>query len=140
MEQDLATHPEGHHIIAELSQCKNIIQYNDDKALKELLRISIEAAGMTPVEITTHNFRESGISGIGILIESHMSAHFWPAIGLIEFDCYTCGPGVPEKGLERFIQAVQPKYASLTKIRRGVTSTKENNVYYHAIEKKKSQQ
>ena len=96
MEQDLATHPEGHHIIAELSQCKNIIQYNDDKALKELLRISIEAAGMTPVEITTHNFRESGISGIGILIESHMSAHFWPAIGLIEFDCYTCGKEICE--------------------------------------------
>ena len=41
-----------------------------------------------------HRMVPSGVSCAGVLLESHVSFHTWPAEGVITLDLYTCGPNI----------------------------------------------
>lgn len=91
---------------------------------KELKKILVEAAkksGSAPLEVVIHKFKPSGITGIIVLAESHLSVHSWPEIDYLAIDIFSCGRrATPNKSLEYLKKKFKPKRVETKLIRRGV--------------------
>ena len=52
---------------------------------------------------------QTGISGVAVLAESHVSVHTWPERGYAAFDIFMCGNADPHKAYSVLEQAFAPK-------------------------------
>ena len=68
----------------------------------ETLRRCVAAAKATLLHIHLHHFQPSGVSGVAVLAESHISVHTWPEKGFAAFDVFMCGDAEPRKALDVF--------------------------------------
>ena len=65
-------------------------------ALRALCLAAVAEAGLTPVGELFHRFspttepRQSGITGVVLLAESHLAVHTWPEINGVTIDAYVC--------------------------------------------------
>ena len=64
-------------------------------ALRELCLAAVTDAGLAPVGELFHRFtsateRQSGITGVVLLAESHLAVHTWPELGGVTIDAYVC--------------------------------------------------
>jgi len=73
--------PLGKHIIAEFYEC-NSSKIDD----LEYLKIS----GSTLVDVMFHKFSPQGVTGIALIMESHLSVHTWPENNYVAIDFFTC--------------------------------------------------
>ena len=120
----------GYHYIVEASGCNSEI-LSDPARLREILVNAAKAAGMDVRSIYFYKFSPTGVSGIVIVSESHISIHTWPEHGYAAIDVYVCGSSSnPEKALEEILKKVGAKHAHITEIQRGV---KDNDEYTHVI-------
>lgn len=111
----------GHHVVAELSECQNIQEFDNEETLSVLLLESAKAANATVLNSHTYKFDPHGISGLLFLAESHISVHVFPEHKYVAFDAYTCGDTTsPEKALEYFCETIGAKYHKYTYIKRGI--------------------
>ena len=114
----------GTHLILDLWDCQ---QLNNIPFIEKTLREGIEVAGATLLHIHLHHFTPNGgVSGVAVLAESHISIHTWPERSYAALDIFMCGETQPEKAVELFKQAFQPKRAELKTFLRGVI-VDENN-------------
>ena len=65
----------GVHLIVDLHDATGL---NDIDLIEETLRRCVTAAGATLLHIHLHHFQPSGVSGVAVLAESHISIHTWP--------------------------------------------------------------
>lgn len=80
----------GRHVIAEYYGCN--AQHLDDIAkLSQLLVTAARRAGATPLKQEFHQFAPHGISGVIIIMESHLTIHTWPELKYAAVDFFTCG-------------------------------------------------
>ena len=68
----------GAHLIVDLHGAKRL---NDIDHIEVTLRRCIEASRATLLHIHLHHFQPSGVSGVAVLAESHISIHTWPEAG-----------------------------------------------------------
>ena len=68
----------GVHLIVDLHGAKRL---NDIEHIEATLRRCVEAARATLLHMHLHHFQPSGVSGVAVLAESHISIHTWPEIG-----------------------------------------------------------
>lgn len=52
---------------------------------------TVEISGLTMLSYHCHSLVPTGVSCVGVLLESHISFHTWPAEGVITLDLFTCG-------------------------------------------------
>ena len=67
------------------------------------MRECVEEAGATLLHIHLHPFAPegvSGVSGVAVLAESHISIHTWPERRYAALDVFMCGDAQPEKCVE----------------------------------------
>ena len=83
------------HLLAEYRGCP-AERLDDLAAIERLMRAAAEAAGATVVDGRFHRFAPQGVSGVLLLLESHLSIHTWPEAGYAAVDLYTCGRCDPE--------------------------------------------
>lgn len=67
----------------------------DTGALRALCIAAVADAGLLAVSEMFHRFhpqaeRQSGITGVVLLAESHVAVHTWPEIGGVTIDAYVC--------------------------------------------------
>ncbi|MCP3963025.1 MAG: adenosylmethionine decarboxylase [bacterium] len=94
---NLPTH--GRHILIDLWGCDRAA-LADGEALDALMRRAAESSGATVLQTCFHRFPPTGVSGIVIISESHLSIHTWPDEGFASADFYTCGDVRPEAAVE----------------------------------------
>ena len=87
----------GLHLTADLHACRAQPQLLTDPALlRALCLAAVTRAGLTPVGELFHRFspaaepRQSGVTGVVLLAESHLAVHTWPEIGGVTIDAYVC--------------------------------------------------
>ena len=51
----------------------------------------VDSSGLTLLSYHCHGLHPSGVSCVGVLLESHVSFHTWPKEGVITLDLFTCG-------------------------------------------------
>ncbi len=84
----------GAHLILDLYGGKRL---DDISYIEETLVRCVEAAGATLLHIHLHHFDDnSGVSGVAVLAESHVSIHSWPEHDYAAFDIFMCGDTQPE--------------------------------------------
>jgi len=106
----------GVHLIIDLHGAERL---NDIEHIEETLRRCVEAAGATLLHIHLHHFQPSGVSGVAVLAESHISIHTWPEIGYAALDVFMCGSADPNKCIPVLREAFCAKRVGVNELLRG---------------------
>jgi S-adenosylmethionine decarboxylase proenzyme len=110
---------QGLHLTADLRDCRGEpALLVDTEALRELCLRAVRDTGLTPVGELFHRFtpagaeRQSGITGVVLLAESHLAVHTWPEIGGATIDAYVCNFGADNSArAHRLVQQLISAFA-----------------------------
>jgi S-adenosylmethionine decarboxylase len=121
----------GFHYVVEAAGCDPEILGNADK----IRQIFLEAAKVGNMEVKSSyffKFSPTGVSGVVIVAESHISIHTWPEKGYAALDVYTCGTKAePEKAVDYILEKLKAKYAHVSEIKRGIEE--DDDTFTHMI-------
>jgi S-adenosylmethionine decarboxylase len=106
----------GVHLIVDLHGAKRL---NDIEHIETTLRRCVEAASATLLHIHLHHFQPSGVSGVAVLAESHISIHTWPEAGYAALDVFMCGSAEPDKCIPVLREAFSAERVGVDEILRG---------------------
>jgi S-adenosylmethionine decarboxylase len=106
----------GVHLIVDLHGAKRL---NDIDHIEATLRRCIEAARATLLHIHLHHFQPSGVSGVAVLAESHISIHTWPEAGYAALDIFMCGSAEPDNCIPVLREAFAAQRVDVNEILRG---------------------
>jgi S-adenosylmethionine decarboxylase len=106
----------GVHLIIDLHEAEGL---NDIDLIERTLRRCVDAARATLLHIHLHHFQPSGVSGVAVLAESHISIHTWPDAGYAALDVFMCGQADPDACVPVLREAFQAKRVEVNEILRG---------------------
>src|SRR5690349_23507739 len=106
----------GVHLIVDLHGAKRL---NDIDHIETTLRRCVEAARATLLHIHLHHFQPSGVSGVAVLAESHISIHTWPEAGYAALDVFMCGSADPDACIPVLREAFSAKEVVVDELLRG---------------------
>jgi S-adenosylmethionine decarboxylase len=106
----------GVHLIIDLHGAKRL---NDIEHIEATLRHCVEAASATLLHIHLHHFQPSGVSGVAVLAESHISIHTWPEAGYAALDVFMCGSAEPDKCIPVLREAFSAQRVGVNELLRG---------------------
>lgn len=111
----------GSHIIIDLYDAEGL---DDQARIESAMLDCIDQAGATLLHIHLHPFEPTGVSGVAVLAESHISVHTWPETGYAAFDVFMCGDAKPEKCIDILAKAFKAGRVEINKLRRGTEVVK----------------
>jgi S-adenosylmethionine decarboxylase len=106
----------GVHLIIDLHGAHGL---NDIDLIERTLRRCVDAARATLLHIHLHHFQPSGVSGVAVLAESHISIHTWPDAGYAALDVFMCGKADPDACVPVLREAFQAERVEVNEILRG---------------------
>jgi S-adenosylmethionine decarboxylase len=106
----------GVHLIIDLHGAKGL---NDIDLIERTLRRCVDAARATLLHIHLHHFQPTGVSGVAVLAESHISIHTWPDAGYAALDVFMCGQADPDACVPVLREAFQAERVEVNEILRG---------------------
>ena len=90
-------------------------------SMQQIVESAVRYGKLTKIRSYYHQFTPSGVSGIVLLAESHLSFHTWPEYGLVALDIFTCGPTEnAEIALEYILGKLTPSSIEYKRVERGV--------------------
>ncbi len=93
-----------YHAIINLEGCKES-ETSEVNEVKTRLYDIVKKSGMNAVGEKFHQFKPSGVTGIILLSESHISVHTWPEKRFIAMDIFSCaGRKKAEAAIESAIE------------------------------------
>ena len=106
----------GVHLIIDLHGAQGL---NDIDLIERTLRHCVDAARATLLHIHLHHFQPTGVSGVAVLAESHISIHTWPEAGYAALDVFMCGDADPDACIPVLREAFKAKRVEVDEILRG---------------------
>ncbi len=106
----------GVHLIIDLHGATRL---NDIEHIEATLRRCVDAANATLLHIHLHHFQPSGVSGVAVLAESHISIHTWPEQGYAALDVFMCGSADPDKCIPVLREAFSAQRVGVNELLRG---------------------
>jgi len=94
----------GQHLLVELGGC-DPARLDDPAAITALIRGGAAAAGTRLLSEAVHRFQPMGVTGFGLLAESHLAVHTWPERGYAAVDLMTCRSDTDVDGVVAFLRA-----------------------------------
>lgn len=109
----------GKHLIADFY---GALYQTDLKNIEKALGAAANAAGAVVLNVVVHRFpNSSGVTGVAILAESHISIHTWPEHDYIALDIFMCGNSDPQVALDWLRDFFEPKEVKIQLIERAAT-------------------
>ena len=119
----------GLHLIADLHGCNGAAALDDADALRALCLEAVAGAGLRAVGNLFHPFvdadgRPQGVTGVVLLVESHLAVHTWPELASVTADVYVCNVGADnsaraEAVLASLMEAFGPREPRIQRVQRG---------------------
>jgi len=119
----------GLHLIADLHDCRGPTPLNDADALRALCESAVARAGLRAVGSVFHPFvgeqgQAQGVTGVVLLVESHLAVHTWPELGSVTADVYVCNVGADNSAraegvMAELVAAFGPREPSVQRVLRG---------------------
>jgi S-adenosylmethionine decarboxylase len=106
----------GAHLIIDLYGAERL---NDIDHIEDTLRKCVAAARATLLHIHLHHFQPSGVSGVAVLAESHISIHTWPEARYAALDVFMCGKADPDACIPVLREAFKVKRVAVSELLRG---------------------
>ena len=108
----------GTHLIIDLWDATNLA---DPEHIDDVLREAAVATGATILHGHFHHFGpNSGVSGVLVLAESHVSIHTWPERDYAALDIFVCGECNPYLAIPVLKKGFQPGRVQLAEHKRGL--------------------
>ncbi len=108
----------GVHLLLEFYGAKNL---DDLELVEKTFQKAVEACGATLLGMKFHHFSPyGGISGVAIVMESHLTIHSWPELRYAAIDIFLCGDVDPYKAVPIFKEAFQPEKIQIIEFKRGM--------------------
>jgi S-adenosylmethionine decarboxylase proenzyme len=82
--------PEGEHLLIDIAHVDSGFLNSEERLAHAMLDL-VNECGLTLLSYHCHSLTPMGVSCAGVLLESHVSFHTWPAEGVITLDLFTCG-------------------------------------------------
>jgi S-adenosylmethionine decarboxylase len=107
----------GLHLTADLRDCARSALMTDVDALRTICLGSVGDAGLVAVGELFHRFgtpadRQSGVTGVVLLAESHLAVHTWPELNGVTIDAYVCNfSGDNSQRAQRLLDALIEAFA-----------------------------
>jgi S-adenosylmethionine decarboxylase len=92
---------------------------DDIDHIETTLRRCVDAARATLLHVHVHHFQPSGVSGVAVLAESHISIHTWPEAHYAALDVFMCGKADPDKCVPVLREAFGAKRIAVSELLRG---------------------
>ncbi len=119
-------HALGTHLLIELRDCNPGV-LTDIKEVSNIMVGAAKEAKATIIDVSFHEFKPFGISGMVVIAESHLSIHTWPEHKYAAVDIFTCGDTIkPEIASSYLIERFESKNPSIVEVKRGLITT--NNI------------
>ncbi|MEO5690536.1 MAG: adenosylmethionine decarboxylase [Burkholderiaceae bacterium] len=119
----------GLHLIADLHDCRGATPLDDAGALRALCEGAIAQAGLRAVGSLFHPFigedgQAQGVTGVVLLVESHLAVHTWPELRSVTADVYVCNVGADNSAraegvLAQLVAAFGPREQRVQRVQRG---------------------
>ena len=119
----------GLHLIADLHDCRGGTPLDDADALRALCLDAVARAGLRAVGSVFHPFVDpdgvaQGVTGVVLLVESHLAVHTWPELRSVTADVYVCNVGADnsaraEAVMAELVAAFGPRAPQLRRVLRG---------------------
>ena len=106
----------GVHLIVDLRGAERL---DDIDHIEATLRRCVAAARATLLHIHLHHFQPSGVSGVAVLAESHISIHTWPEAGYAALDVFMCGSANPDACIPVLREAFSANRVGVNELLRG---------------------
>ena len=109
----------GNHLIIDLFGAQRL---DDIEHVEHTLKKCVDTAGASLLHIHLHPFSPegiSGVSGVAVLAESHISIHTWPERGYAALDVFMCGDSQPEKCIDVLKKHFTPGEVKVSELLRG---------------------
>ncbi len=121
----------GHHYIVEGSGCSSDVISRVEHVEQIMVRAA-EVANVQVWAISFHRFNPTGVSGVVVISESHLSVHTWPDLGYVALDIFTCGDQTkPEAAVQHALKAFGATSMHITEVTRGLDEG--DKVYFHSM-------
>ena len=82
--------PAGQHLLMDIRNVEAAFLASEERLAKAMLDV-VGDCGLTLLSYHCHGLQPNGVSCVGVLLESHVSFHTWPAQGVVTLDLFTCG-------------------------------------------------
>jgi len=82
--------PMGQHLLMDIRNVQSSFLASEERLAKAMLNV-VGDCGLTLLSYHCHGLQPSGVTCVGVLLESHVSFHTWPSQGVITLDLFTCG-------------------------------------------------
>jgi S-adenosylmethionine decarboxylase proenzyme len=82
--------PAGQHLLVDIQKVDYDFLASEERLATAMLDV-VGECGLTLLSYHCHGLYPAGVSCVGVLLESHVSFHTWPAEGVITLDLFTCG-------------------------------------------------
>ena len=119
----------GLHLIADLHDCRGQAPLDDAAALRALCLDAVERAGLRAVGSVFHPFVDAeghaqGVTGVVLLVESHLAVHTWPELRSVTADVYVCNVGADNSAraegvMAQLVAAFGPRAPRVRRVQRG---------------------
>ena len=109
----------GTHLIIDLVDAEGLA---DIDLIDAAMRECVDEARATLLHIHLHPFTPegvSGVSGVAVLAESHISIHTWPERRYAALDVFMCGDAEPEKCVDVLKRHFNPASVRVSEVLRG---------------------
>jgi S-adenosylmethionine decarboxylase proenzyme len=115
--------PQGQHLLIDIDNVDAAFLNSEERLASAMLEM-VNQCGLTLLSYHCHGLTPSGVSCAGVLLESHVSFHTWPAEGVITLDLFTCG--------DESLLPIVPLAEKLFSIPRAGSKEKPKMVWYVA--------
>ena len=110
----------GKHLIIDLWEINSTLLTNEHQ-IKVMLAEAVFKANAEILQATFHHFGAgSGITGVLLLAESHISIHTWPEYNYAAIDIFMCGKCDPITSVDTILNYFDTKNYNIHEIYRGV--------------------
>ncbi len=108
----------GVHLLIEMWGADHM---DNVEKIEEIFRQAISDCGATLLHIHLHHFgEECGVTGVGLLSESHISIHTWPEFNYAALDLFLCGTKNPYEALPALKEGFMPERIQISEQKRGI--------------------
>lgn len=84
--------PSGQHLLVDIKHVDSAFLNSEARLAHAMVKV-VNESKLTLLSYHCHSLVPTGVSCVGVLLESHVSFHTWPEEGVITLDLFTCGSG-----------------------------------------------